>query len=339
MNDFFRVAVGVLSLSIFSLASAENINHFEGVANAISSPTFTHRVANAETPFISMERIAGCLGDTATARQNIVSSHGLIKEPLFQNEKHIPSTFALADKSESVCLTDDDPIGLQKYAPMVMSIENYFSDDFFCGCGECSNGQDGEPFPQSELAQRLTDTHKAEYAAYNKRRTKEIEVGKKQHKKYAEEYQTWQAKKQKALGNESLRITITPKQDVAAGTMTIYNYSWFQYRWCGALSDANRENLQTKQVSHPAIKAGESLDVWLDDVNLDLFWGVLLHAPGTTPEEDFQELDAANKKAIKEGNYESPPLFFRALPESLEGRIFETPSGRSEQILDDCCAC
>ena len=339
MYNFFRAAICTVSLGAFSIASAQDINHFEGVNNSIPSPVFSHRLATSPTSGLNIERIAGCHGDVSAARQNIISSEKRLKEPLFDNEKHTPSTFGLDDLGEAACLTDDDPVGLQAYDPEVMTIESYFYDEFFCGCGTCSTGEFGESFPDTELTERLSDKQKTDYAVYTKKRTEEIEIAKKEHQEYETDYQSWQAKRTKALGPASLRITITPQEDLAEGTLTIYNYSWFQYRWCGSLSDANRENLQTKKVDHPAIKAGESLDIWLENVNLDLFWGVLRHTPESTPEQDFQQLEKTNKEAIKQGDYESPPLYYRALPEALKGRILETQSGRSEMIIDDCCSC
>ena len=45
------------------------------------------------------------------------------------------------------------------------------------------------------------------------------------------------------------------------------------------MDKAERYDLKSLQIDHPAIKAGEHLDLWLTDVNIDRSWGVFLHNP------------------------------------------------------------
>ena len=54
--------------------------------------------------------------------------------------------------------------------------------------------------------------------------TKEVAQGKVIHEQYTADYSRWSKIRDEKLTNKAIRITVSPSQDMAEGTMTIYNF-------------------------------------------------------------------------------------------------------------------
>ena len=103
--------------------------------------------------------------------------------------------------------------------------------------------------------------------------------------------------------------------------------------FCGDTNQAHRINIQSKEFSHPPVKKGEQLTVWLDNANTDISWGVVLHNQEHTSKEIIKQIEEEADRRQKEG------LDPEGVPEPLKGKMIETGPGRAADLSDDCCAC
>ena len=83
------------------------------------------------------------------------------------------------------------------------------------------------------------------------------------------------------------------------------------------------------------------MDIWLDDVDIHLSWGVVMHR---SPQQASADLQRIKEQAgfIQSQNTEERQdwLPLRTVPALLDGRIYETPNASSSQVASDCgCSC
>jgi len=335
MKNIKRITFALLLCSqVGSLAYAEE-------SNAIPEPTL---LIQENTDMVSAERvqinrIAGCYGDIDTARINIVSSSGLLKDPYFSEVEYSPSIFALQPENPA-CVYGNEPKPQKKYEGHTMSLWDFAYGAMNCECGDCGP-DNGEYFPTSEIEENISDEVNNNYHKYLEQRAKEVEIGKQNYELYMDDYKVWHHKRTTELSPVAIHMRVIPQEDMPAGALTVYNFVWQEFWGCEGLDSADRKGLHARVVQHPSIKAGESLDIWLDDVDIHLSWGVVMHSSPQHASADLQRIKE-QARFIQSQNIEERQnwLPLRTLPASLDGRIYETPKARSSQVGSDCgCSC
>lgn len=231
------------------------------------------------------------------------------------------------------CILEDDPQGLHSFDMRTMNFEDYLFQEFSCGCGECYIG-DENSFGEDEVLAHATEIHRKEYAKYKKRQDKKVADAKIVYAKYKAEYARWSDVRKKNLRNKSIRITVIPDKDMAEGTLTVFHYLWHVRSWCGDPHQVDRLDVRSKAFPHPAVKKGEELNVWLDNANIDISWGVVWHDTETSSQEIMDRIKSEAQHRYQE---ELRPL--NGLSEMHKGRVIETQPGRAADIIDECCAC
>ena len=337
MNQLIYTITSFLILGCGNFSRA----HADTPENNIPKPIFLQEKTTKNTEGIfDIVRIAGCHGEQEKAKKNIVPATGILKEPIFHNEKWIPSIFTVPTLQEPTCILDDDPMGVQEYYAELISYEAFLMQDYECGCAECWDDK-GQPIDEETIIAAATEKDKKAYAEYSKKRNKEITIAKEQHQQYKAEYENWIQLRQEKMSPQAVRITISPKKDIPAGQLSIYNFSWYITSWCGDTDNAERQNLIAKQFSHPPISAGTSLHIWLDGANSDLSWGVVMHPKEELIANDIQSINESSRKIMEqntEREYQNRiPL--KKIPDSLKNHAYETPDARLNTIFDECCAC
>ena len=287
-----------------------------------------------------INRIAGCYGDIETARKKIVAPSGLLRDPYFSEDEYRPSVFAF-QKENPVCVLGNQPHEVQSYEGHIDSLWDYAYADLNCECGDCY-GENDRSFPDSELNSNITAEITQKYAVYVERRKKEIKKGQENHQRYMEDYQVWHNKRTTEMSPVAIHMRVTTDKDIPAGSLTVYNFVWQEFWGCEGLYSAQRERLQTRIVQHPPLKAGESLDIWLENVDINLSWGIVMHDKQQDVLLEQQAIieHAENVQMNNEAKERENWLPLRTLPAFLDGRIYETPHARSTISGSDCgCSC
>ena|GEM_PF-6392152 len=332
----------LISLVFLGIGSNFEAQAAEQSPNDIPTPTFVSSKKQTETRSVfDITRIAGCYGDKEKSKSNVISAEDVLKEPTFQSERFSPSIFTVDTLGKPVCVEDDEPLGLVSYTGYMMSFNDYLLKDFECGCGSCWD-ESGQDISEPEIISAATGQDKQEYASYVLKRKQEIMQAEQVHSAYRADYHSWLQKRSEFLSPRSLQITISPEEDIPAGTLSIYNFIWYVNAWCGDTNHAERKNLYAKQFQHPPIAAGDQLTIWLDNVDVDLSWGVLLHSAESSAASDIQSVIRAPREIV-EGNLKRKSgqrhISIQGLPEDLQPRGYETPKARSSEINNECCAC
>ena len=285
----------------------------------------------------NIERVAGCFGDLKEARGNVLPAVGRLAAPLYQTSSFTKGVFAL---TEPTCILGEQPEAKASFTDFVMDFETYlFNFVYECGCGSCYTLDPdaeygvGEEFGEDEVLSRVTEQHKKDYAAYKARRTPEVAANKVQHGLYSTEYDDWRKRYESSIHDESVRISITPDKDMTDGVVTLYNFNWEHQMWCGDTSDVRRQGLQNRTVNLPTLKKGETVHIWLHNVDSQLSWGAVLHSKDDA-ESIVPTLEREAERRL--GSSESDVY---GLPPDFQGRAVELPPGTKALINDDCCAC
>jgi hypothetical protein len=285
----------------------------------------------------SIERIAGCYGDLSEARSNVLSADGLLSEPTYQTSSFTKGLFEL---TKPTCVSGDQPKGKVEFVDRVEDFEGYlFNHVYECGCGSCylldPNAEYGvgESFEEDELSQHITEQHKRDYEAYKARRIPEVASNKAQHELYTSDYDAWSKRYTSELHDESIHITLTPEQSMTEAVVTLYSFNWEHQMWCGDTSDVKRQGLNHREVKLPALKKGETVHIWLHNVDSQLSWGAVLNQT----EKREVLMSTLEKEAERRLNSEDSDVY--GLPPVFQGRGIELPRGMKAQINDDCCAC
>jgi hypothetical protein len=288
-----------------------------------------------ESLVLQIDRIAGCHGDTETARARVLPSVGILAEPTYDVNSYEPGILYMDTIGDAACVIDDEPDGMIEFTQSVMEYSSYLATEVFsCGCGTCWAEDYNIDFGEDELEDRATKTHRTQFEEYEAQRTEEVATQKKIHDEYSEDYETWSHRRERKLRDPSIRITIIATSDIPAGLLQAYSYRWNEYSWCGDIQDADREEFIQRRIEHPAIPAGHTLEVWLENVDLDLAWGVIMNDDPEGLDRDILDLQAEAPKQAERGRTPT-----REIPRQLRGRTVETGEGTSADIGDDCCGC
>ena len=84
----------------------------------------------------------------------------------------------------------------------------------------------GKEIDEGEIDQYITDKHKKEFEQYKDARIKEIAANVIQYDLYSAEYDAWTKRFNAEIHDESVRISITPEEDLAGGVATLFRYRW-----------------------------------------------------------------------------------------------------------------
>ncbi len=283
-----------------------------------------------------VDRILGCFGDRDRARQRVLDPKGMLSEPTFEGTSFKPGVFDKAPLGEAACVIDDEPEGQESFDMTVDNWDTYLQNSIFeCGCGDCYLfSGDGPPTLVEDPEAAATDEHRAQYAEYKTQQTERVAKAKVAHNEYAANYGAWKADRAGTLKTRAVRVAISAEKKIPAGRVSVYQYDWSEYRWCGDLNEATRGELVEWRVDHPAIPAGRTFELWVDGVETSHSWGVV-HA------RDDAGLDAAleairGEAELRHGQQTDPA---HGLPASLTGRAVETSLGSTASMIDECCAC
>ncbi len=292
-----------------------------------------------------IDRIAGCYGAVAAARERILPAEGNLKEPKYQEtwvqgaagpiSSFEAGVFSLSPASNSACVIDDEPLGVLESTQQVQDLSQYLSERYDCACGDCYDAEQDASYGEDELESRATNADRKAYREYEAKRSVEFAEAKKLYAEYVSEYKRWKQERAEMLHTPSVRVAITATTEIPAGTLAVYSYRWTEDRWCGDLRSVGRAALAQRRIQHPVVPAGQTLEIWLENVDLTLAWGVVVNRDPARLDDDFRLLEAeAGRRA--EGTI--TPL--DGLPGPISGRAFETPGkGTSAEISNDCCSC
>ena len=287
---------------------------------------------------LGIERVSGCFGALEQARQNVRPPEGLLVEPFYQSGQYVKGSFALVNPT---CVLGDRPVGKAAFVHDLMDFEYYMYAEFECGCGSCMMYDPkaeygvGETFDESEALERATEQHKKEYLVYKKQRTQELATHNRQYKVYEKDHRIWSARYSAEINNESVRVSITPSENLKSGVVTLYAFVWEQSMWCGDTASISRTKLVSREIVLPPMAKGETAHVWLHDVDSQASWGAVLHQDDSTESilrQIHQEADRRNDlPGFQQDLYGLPPV--------LQHRAIELTPGTNSIIYDDCCAC
>jgi hypothetical protein len=323
----------------FGLMTSMNVQALEVPEQQIKADVKTlnvsHRIAEtSETSSgIEISRIAGCSGELQEARNTILPAKGNLQEPIYNGENFSAPVFTSKATQGAVCIMDDQPLGMVPFTASVMDLDMYgFTNVFECGCGSCYDGE--EEFDESEIESKLTSRHRKEYKQYVVSETAKVKRQQDSHNEYVVAYKQWDKNRTEILKKPSVRIAITPKVSLPPGIVEVYSFTWEQYSWCGDMSSADRSNITRYKVEHPGVAAGKTLEMWVEDVDVSIEWGVLLPDENLHFENDFQVIKKEGSVRMETGQ-----LPLNGLPIDLLDRAAETELGVNAFIADDCCAC
>jgi hypothetical protein len=230
---------------------------------------------------------------------------------------------------------------MESYEGVITSLWAYAEQVYECECGNCVDGD--EHFASYEIRDRITDKIYKDHDAYVLQREKEIQEAKKQYQLYIDDYNAWNKTRASELSPLAIKMQFTPEEDIAAGYFTAYNFVWIEARYtCDSLDRAERFELNARTFAHPPIKAGQSLDMWFEDVDISLSWGFIFHTSKEAADVDLERIQERTENIRLEHNKESATdlLPLRSMPPYLEGRVYETPKAKSSQYMSDCgCSC
>ena len=305
----------------------------------IPAPVYVVEKSTASAKGWQIERMTGCYGDLKEARGHVKSAEDLLSAPVYQTSSYTKGTFAL---TKPTCVLGDQPEVKATFTDFVMDFENYLYNHVYeCGCGTCytldPNAEYGvgEEFGEDEVLEHVTDQHKKDFEAYKSRRTSEVAANKVQYDLYSKEYDAWTKQFKAEIHDESVRISITPEQDLAGGTATLFSYRWEQDLWCGDLQNANRFGLDYQKVRLPDVEKGQTVHIWLHNVDSQLTWGAVLNQTETI-DELMQPLQLEPMQLMEQGVIKDD---LYSLPSSWDGRSIQLSPGSSSRMSNDCCAC
>lgn len=287
---------------------------------------------------LDIERVSGCFGALEQARQNVKDSTGLLVEPFYQNGQYVKGTFALA---EPTCILGDQPVGKAAFVNDLMDFEYYMFEEFDCGCGSCmiydpkAEYGVGETFDEGEALERATEQHKKEYLVYEKQRTQELVTHNTHYKVYEKDQRAWSARYSAEIKTESVRVSITPSENLKSGVVTLYAFVWEHSMWCGDTGSISRTKLVSREFALPPIARGETAHIWLHDVDSQASWGAVLHQDDSTDSILLQ----IQQEADRRNGLQEPQKDLYGLPPALQHRATELPPGTNSIIYDECCAC
>jgi hypothetical protein len=304
-------------------------------------PTVTLRVlpagvvgAQGPDQTVQVERISGCHGDPVAAREHVVDAAGLVAQPEYRVDQFQPGLFGVKDDAAAVCALDDQPTGLVNFSQSVMGFESYLSSEIYdCGCGDCFDPETMSPI-EGDLLSNVIPEHREQYASYRVDRIKEVEQQRAVHAAYANNHSEWTAQRADVLSGSFVRVSVTASADTPAGTMGVYSHNWYEYQWCSDATEAERKDLVQWHFDHPTMRKGETLEVWLEGVDLTRSWGAVLAKDETSLNADIEAI--LLEPAVQMERGERP---VSALPSSVQGRAGETGFGTGSEVLNDCCSC
>ena len=244
----------------------------------IPDPVFMVEKSTASAKGWQIERVTGCYGDVKEARGNVQASKGLLSYPQYQDSSYTKGVFEL---TKPTCVLGDQPEDKATFDEYIQDYQWYVYASFDCNCGSCylpdpvkGDGY-GEEIDEGDVDQYITERHKKEYEQYKEARIKEIAANKTQYDLYSVEYDAWTKQFKAEIHDESVRISITPEEDLAGGVATLFRYRWEEAFFCGDSQGAQRFILDHREVTLPDVAKGQTVHIWLHNVDSQLTWGAV----------------------------------------------------------------
>ena len=284
---------------------------------------------------MTIERISGCHGERDAARNRVLGHKGVVAQPELRGDTFIPGVLDSSAIGPAACVTDDEPTEMDEPSVEILDFDFYIATEAFeCNCGSCHDPASGKWFDEGELDDMITPAHRSAYERYRIERTAEVARNRIAHADYSANHNEWLAKRSATLTQSAIRIQVTAEQAMPAGRLAVYTYDWSQYSWCGDTSEAQRGSMDHWTLDRPALAAGETLEVWVDGVDVRRAWGLVVGNDEAGLKRDVAAIEAesARRKEAGEGD-------MRALPASVKGRAAETSDGASASVIDECCSC
>jgi len=349
MNKLLMVAAAVLGMVTPEVANAgpkKQIKRTQSVpfntANIQGAPegapeaavwrTFSQASASAG---ITLERISGCHGERDAARNRVVGHEGVVAQPELRGDTFTPGVLDARAIGGAGCVIDDEPTEMDSLNDEILDFDFYMAWEVYeCNCGQCVDLATDKWFDESEMDAMITPAHRSAYERYRTERTAEVAKNRIAYAGYSANYNEWLAKRSATLTQSALRIQVTADQPMPAGRLAVYTYDWSQYSWCGDTSEAKRVSLEHWTIARPALAVGETLEVWVDGVDVRRAWGVVLGDDEAGLQRDVAAIEAESERRMQSGKGD-----LRALPASVQGRSGETNGGASANVIDECCAC
>jgi len=265
----------------------------------------------------TVERNSGCHGDRSLARTNVISNKNVVSKPLFFLDDMSAGVLNAAAVGDNGCVVDDQPGEPETYTAEVFNIDTYFG-------GGCGFEPDFKIGPDEEK----------EYELWAKKRQAEIDVNKQVHNRYLAAFSAWKKKRSALLSGPSVRFQITASKERPAGTAIVYSFNWHVDSWCGDIHSATRKNVVAKRLRLPRMQAGQTLELWLENVDVTAEWGLMIDDSQASHSEAYFK-DVA--KGPKNGSVSDRN--FLDLPKNYTDVAVETLPGTSMDHSDECCAC
>ena len=312
-----------------------------GLGNAdsgIPDPVFVVEKTTASAKEWQIERVTGCYGGLEEGRGNVQAGKELLESPLYQDSSYTKGVFAL---TKPTCVLGDQPEAKATFDEYIQDYQWYVYALFDCNCGSCylpdpveGNGY-GKEIDEGEIDQYITDEHKKEFEQYKEARIKEIAANKIQYDLYSAEYDAWTKRFKAEIHDESVRISITPEEDMTSGAATLFSYRWEETLWCGDSQGAQRFILDHREVTLPDVAKGQTVHIWLHNVDSQLTWGAVLNGKETA--DDLMQPLRQDPTQLMEQGVIKDDLY--NLPSSWDGRAIQLTPGSSSTISHSCCSC
>lgn len=348
MNKPLMVAAAVLGMVTPEVANAGpkkqikrtqsvpfNTANIQGAPEGAPEAAVWRSVSKASNSAgITIERISGCHGERDAARNRVLGHKGVVVQPELRGDTFTPGVLDASAIGVAGCVTDDEPTEMDALYDEILELEFYMALEVYeCNCGQCVDLETDKWFDESEMDAMTTPAHRAAYERYRIKRTAEVAKNRIAYAGYSANYNEWLAKRSATLTQSAIRIQVTVDQPMPAGRLAVYTYDWSQYSWCGDTSEAKRVSMDHWTIERPALAVGETLEVWVDGIDVRRAWGVVLGNDEAGLQRDVAAIEAESERRMQSGEGD-----LRALPASVQGRSAETTGGASAYVMDECCS-
>jgi hypothetical protein len=298
-------------------------------------------IATSKTTY-QIDRFAGCYGDMKKAQKNPQPAKGNLQEPIFHQNTFDRSILKIEEKSKPVCIAFDNPQGIASFDDSIMNIQEYmfeevWSCDYGCGDDYCTDDK-GEEIDLNSWDSLISKKNRDDFHEYDVARKKEVAEQQKVFAQYKEDYGKWESKRKKYLPSGLVRYQIQVPQDISAGTIAIYSYTWRADFWCGDPGDVRKDDMMVKYIPLEKVKKGQVIDVWLENAFIGETWGFVLGSSPETLQQDVEDIQ--NEVQIrKEQREKFSGSDLTTLPENIQNRAGESTKGHNSEEINECCGC
>lgn len=294
--------------------------------DALQSPP-----ASTSGATVEVQRVRGCFGDVAKARERIEELPLDVQPPRWSETRTAGpgdrdyATFAFdagqlqLPTGEDVCFIDRDGDDERACAarPQVEDEQPYAGS--FCG-------NDVEVTPEIHAA----------YLAYVEAQQKVVDAYDKLWPDYTAAHDAWATALDQKMSRPAFVVTLQNHEAQPARTLGVFRHHWYTSRWCGQLQECERTDLAIKTLHLPPMAANTSYEIWIEGVDLSHAWGAVILA---NADEAAELVTEASRKW---GDRDPRPdeVECRQLPAKWRDRGAEIGRGHGAcEDNDGCCGC